>query len=97
LKLENINGSVKMQQFTTTITQRSQVTLPADVRKRLGVGPRDKVAFVIDEDGVRLLPAPFTLESAYGSVVPRQHPEDFKAIERMAKEEHIKKRKLELP
>jgi len=55
------------------------------------------VAFVIDEDGVRLLPAPFTIESVYGSVVPRQRPEDFKAIERTAKEEHIKKRKLELP
>lgn len=88
-----------MRQITTTITQRSQVTLPADVRRRLGVGPRDKVAFVIDEDGVRLLPAPFTLESAYGSVARRQQPEDFKAIERRAKEEHVEKvlRRLEKP
>ena len=80
-----------MRQITTTITQRGQVTIPAEVRRRLGVGPRDKVAFAFDEDGVRLLPAPFTLESAYGSVTPRAHPEDFKAIERQAKEEHVEK------
>ncbi|MGH2347651.1 MAG: AbrB/MazE/SpoVT family DNA-binding domain-containing protein, partial [Chloroflexota bacterium] len=57
-----------MRQITTTITQRGQVTIPAEVRRRLGVGPRDKVAFTIDDDGVHLLPAPFTLESAFGSV-----------------------------
>ena len=85
------NESEKMRQITTTITQRGQITIPAEVRRRLGVGPRDKVAFAIDEDGVRLLPAPFTLESAYGSVAPRQRPEDFKAIERRDKEEHVEK------
>ena len=58
------------REIVTTITQRSQVTIPAEVRRVLGLKPRDKVAFTIREDGVRLTPAPFTLESAYGSVQP---------------------------
>ena len=97
--MQHSNVNEHMRQITTTITQRGQVTIPAEVRRRLGVGPRDKVAFAIDEDGVRLLPAPFTLESAYGSVTPQQHPENFKAIERAAKDEHVDKvvRKLNTP
>lgn len=78
-----------MRQITTTITQRGQVTIPAEVRRRLGVGPRDKVTFVIDDDGVRLLPAPFTLESAFGSVSPRHTLEDFKTVERAARAERV--------
>ncbi|HVA92473.1 MAG TPA: type II toxin-antitoxin system PrlF family antitoxin [Chloroflexota bacterium] len=78
-----------MRQITTTITQRGQVTIPAEVRRRLGVGPRDKVAFAIDDDGVHLFPAPFTLESAFGSVTPKHTPEDFKTIERAARAERV--------
>jgi AbrB family looped-hinge helix DNA binding protein len=80
-----------MRQITSTITQRGQVTIPAEIRRYLGVGPHEKVAFAIDEAGVRLLPAPFTLESAYGSVPPRAQPEDFKAIERRAKAERVER------
>ena len=78
-----------MRQITTSITQRGQVTIPAEVRRPLGVGPRDKVAFSIDDDGVHLLPAPFTLESAFGSVPPKHTPEDFKAIEQAARAERV--------
>ncbi len=77
-----------MKEIVTTLTQRSQVTIPAEVRRVLGLKPRDKVAFAIDEGEVRLVPAEFTLESAYGSVEPLQRPEDFSAISREAKEEH---------
>jgi bifunctional DNA-binding transcriptional regulator/antitoxin component of YhaV-PrlF toxin-antitoxin module len=44
------------------------VTIPVEVRRRLGVGTPDKVAFVLDDDGVRLRPATTTLASLYGSV-----------------------------
>ena len=47
-----------MKQFTATTTQRNQVTIPAEVRRRLGIKPRDKVAFTIDDTGtVRLAAA----------------------------------------
>ena len=38
-----------MREITTTLTQRSQVTVPAEVRRLLGLKPRDKVTFTIAE------------------------------------------------
>ena len=70
-----------MKEFTATTTQRNQVTIPAAVRHLLGIKPRDKVAFTIDDTGsVRLKAAEFSLESAYGSVRPSARPEDFEQL-----------------
>jgi AbrB family looped-hinge helix DNA binding protein len=75
-----------MREITTTITQRGQVTIPAEVRRVLGVKPRDKVTFTILDGEVRLAPVSLTLESAYGSVKPSKRPEDFDQISRAAKD-----------
>ena len=80
-----------MKEIVTTITQRSQVTIPAEVRRVLGVKPRDKVAFTIEDGGVRLASARFSLESAYGSVKPVEKPENFDKISRAVKEAKAEK------
>lgn len=77
-----------MKEILATITQRGQVTVPAEVRRVLGVKPKDKVAFEIEDNEVKLVPAKFTLESAYGSVTPRKKPEDFDKVISEAMEEH---------
>lgn len=69
------------------VTQRSQVTLPAEVRRLLGIKARDKVIFAIEDDQVRLLSATFTLESAAGSVQPLGRMVDTEELIREAKEE----------
>ena len=74
-----------MKQITATISQRGQVTIPAEALQALGLQPTDKVAFTINDGQVRLIPASFTLESAYGSVQPSNYPEDFEAVSRTAK------------
>jgi len=74
-----------MKQYTTTVTKRGQVTLPAAVRRLFGTKPRDKVHFTVDGDQVCLTPVAFTLESAYGSVTPSKRPEDFEQVSRLAK------------
>ena len=77
-----------MKEIMATTTQRNQVTIPAEVRRLLGLKPRDKVSFSIDDDGeVRLAVPAFTLESAYGSVKPSRKPEDFEELIRIAKDE----------
>ena len=88
-----------MKAIVTTMTQRGQVTVPAEVRRLLGLKPKDKVAFEIEDDKVQLVPAKFTLESAFGSVKPATNTEDFKAISQAAKEEKAEEeiRKLEHP
>ncbi|MBI2941108.1 MAG: AbrB/MazE/SpoVT family DNA-binding domain-containing protein [Chloroflexi bacterium] len=80
-----------MKEILTTVTQRGQVTLPAEVRRLLGIKPRDKVAFTIEEGRVGLRPAAFTLRTAFGSVTPQHHPEDFEAIAQQAKAEHVER------
>ncbi len=80
-----------MKEITASITQRGQVTIPAEVRRLLGIKPRGKVTFRIEADQVRLVPPAFTLETAYGSVTPLEKPEDFEKISRAVKEERARR------
>jgi antitoxin PrlF len=57
-----------MHEIVATISSKNQITLPVDVRKRLGVGASDKIAFVLEEEGIRIKPAKVTLAGLYGSV-----------------------------
>jgi len=50
-----------MKEIITSITDGGQVTLPAEVRRILGVKPRDKVAFTLDEYDIRLVPVRYTV------------------------------------
>ena len=82
--------------IVTTMTQRGQVTVPAEVRRLLGIKPRDKVAFSIEDGSVRLLPPAFTLESAFASVQPKTQTADLPAISRKARAEKANKVAREL-
>ena len=58
-----------MKEIVSTISSKGQVTVPADVRRFLGVGTGEKIAFVLSDTGtVELRPAHFTLESVLGSL-----------------------------
>ena len=37
------------------LTTKSQVTIPLDIRRALGIGPGSEVDFQLDEDGARLV------------------------------------------
>lgn len=37
------------------VTSKGQVTIPQDVRRRLGIEPGSEVQFEVDDDGVRLV------------------------------------------
>jgi AbrB family looped-hinge helix DNA binding protein len=78
-----------MKEFVSSVSPKGQVTIPAEVRKRFGIKPRDKVTFYVDGDDVRLRPTSFTLETAAGSVPALKEPLDWKEVERRAKDEHV--------
>lgn len=40
----------------STVTTKGQVTIPKDVRDRLGIKPSDRVDFVVKDDHVILIP-----------------------------------------
>ncbi len=44
-----------MKELLSTVTTKGQVTIPVEIRRRLGVNPHDKVAFVLDDDHVQLV------------------------------------------
>jgi antitoxin PrlF len=44
-------------ELSATVSSKGQVVIPGDVRKRLGLVQGSVLRFVLDADGVRLLPA----------------------------------------
>ncbi|MCL5025206.1 MAG: type II toxin-antitoxin system PrlF family antitoxin [Chloroflexi bacterium] len=52
-----------MRELLSTVTTKGQVTIPVEVRRRLGVAPHDKIAFILEDDQVKL--------ARKGSVVAR--------------------------
>jgi antitoxin PrlF len=59
-----------MREFTATVTSKGQLTLPVEVRRRLGIEPGDKVAIVVDqqEDRAELRRIHHTVESVFGLI-----------------------------
>lgn len=83
-----------MKQYQSTVSSKGQITLPADVRRRLGLSTSDKVLIVLDDDGKVELRCPrFTLESVFGSV--RSLPNESEDFEREI-EEAMEERAAEL-
>ena len=63
-----------LTEHVRTLTSKGQVTIPVEVRRRLGLRPHDKVAFRITETGVELVAESMTLEETYGSVPALKEP-----------------------
>ena len=77
-----------VEEHVRAVTTKGQVTIPAEVRRLLGVRPHDRVVFRVTDGKVELHPASMTLESTFGAVTPRKRPEDFKELHDIAIEEH---------
>jgi antitoxin PrlF len=48
---------VKMRSKSSTISSKGQVTVPQEIRKRLGVAAGDRIEFVIDGDRTVIRPS----------------------------------------
>ena len=66
---------------TATITSKGQVTIPKDVRTRLGIGTGDRVEFVEIQDGVFQIVAATQDVQALKGIVPK--PKKPVSIEKM--------------
>jgi len=80
-----------MKEIISTITSKGQVTIPAEVRKFLGVKTNDKIAFVIDSEGVVTLkvlryPDVASLRGAAGSL---KKPLSWKQMREIAYEDRL--------
>ena len=76
--------------FATTLTQRGQITLPAEIHRALGVRPRKKVTFTMDGDEIRLVAQKHTLESVHGLLPKLKELRTLVEIVEIAPDEHAR-------
>jgi antitoxin PrlF len=57
-----------MDEFTATMTSKGQVTVPVEVRRRLGLKASDKLTFTIVGDEMRVRSPRAALEAVLGSI-----------------------------
>lgn len=78
-----------MKELLTVVTRKGQITIPASIRRSLGIKQGDKVALSLSHDGkpqAVLRPVRSVAELTFGAVTPRRRPEDFKELRRMFEE-----------
>ena len=81
-----------MKQIPATVTKKGQVTIPMEVRRRLGLKAPDRVTFVIDEENgaVQLqVPRYPDLRSLRGAAGTLEQPRSWNEIREIAREDRL--------
>ena len=65
---------VTVKDLRTVITRKGQVTVPAEIRRELGLKQGDKVAFILDEGEVRLARTGSVVQRTAGAFRSRKPP-----------------------
>ncbi len=74
--------------YRSSVSPKGQVTIPAEIRRQLGVRPKDHVIFRVVDDIVQIEPERLTLASIYGVARPVTPGRPWHEIEEIAREEH---------
>ncbi|MBI4506965.1 MAG: type II toxin-antitoxin system PrlF family antitoxin [Chloroflexi bacterium] len=74
-----------------TVTSKGQVTIPAEVRRHLGVKTKDKIAFVLEPSGtVRLrVPRYTSVASVRGAAGSLKKPLTWEEMRAVAREDRL--------
>jgi antitoxin PrlF len=78
-----------LKEYQSSVSPKGQITVPAEIRRKLGVKPKDKVTLRLEGDGVTIRPASFTLRQVFGSVEPATDTDAFQGTERSARDERV--------
>ena len=73
--------------ITIRVGRRGQITLPGEIRRKIGLVEGDRMAIVTQGDQVVLRPLTQTLLDLRGSV-PVSAPQDFSAVRQQVIKEH---------
>ena len=79
-----------MQEQLTVVTRKGQITVPAEIRRLLSIKEGDKVALSVRDLAARevsLRPVTSVADATFGSIQPRQRPEDLQALRRAYEED----------
>ncbi len=75
-----------MKEHVTVLTRKGQITVPADVRRALGLKRGDKVAVRMEGSDVRLARAESVVERTAGVIHTNQPPLSAKELREAAEE-----------
>lgn len=98
--MENhLTSTPAQREFLATITSKGQVTIPAGVRRLLGLKEHDKIAFVLGKQGNITLQAPQypTLASLKGAAGKLEKPLPWKEMQRIAWEDRMEEHAAKQP
>lgn len=56
---------------SSALTAKGQITIPADIRRQLGLHPGDKVGFLIEDNHVVLFRKENDIEASFGICHPK--------------------------
>lgn len=76
-----------MKELLSSVSPKGQVTLPIEIRRQLGIKPKDKVAFRLEQGKVELTPARSPLEESYQAIPALKPPRSWQEIEALVGEE----------
>jgi AbrB family looped-hinge helix DNA binding protein len=62
-----------MSEYVARVTSKGQLTLPAALRKRLGIREGDSVTLTVTDDSAVLEKSKHTVESVHGSIPTPPH------------------------
>jgi AbrB family looped-hinge helix DNA binding protein len=68
-----------MKEQLTTVTRKGQITVPAEIRKALGLQIGDRVAVSLDDEGTlqaTLRPVRSVADMTFGAIQPHRQPDD---------------------
>lgn len=81
-----------MRERLTVVTRKGQITIPAEVRRALGLKEGDKVAISLpgpEDQEAHLRPVRSVAELTFGAVKPRKRPEDSRELREAFKEQIV--------
>jgi AbrB family looped-hinge helix DNA binding protein len=71
----------------SSVGPKGQVTIPVEIRRLLGVRPKDKVAFRVEDGRVDLWPVRSGLDELYQTVPALAEPRRWDEVKNIAREE----------
>ena len=76
-----------MREMLSSVSPKGQVTLPAEIRRTLGIKPRDKVVIRLEKGKVEITPASSPLDESYQAIPALKPARSWKEIEALVAEE----------
>lgn len=77
-----------MAELLTVVTRQGQITVPAEIRRALGLQKGDRVAVELDGDGARIRPTRSDTEASYQAVPALATPRTPAELSEIAWDEH---------